>query len=37
MVTMKFRPVRMEENPEMKMARPASITLVLLNAVLNGV
>ena len=37
MVTTKFSPVRMEENPEIKMASPASITLVLLKAVLKGV
>ena len=37
MVTMKFSPVRMEENPAMKMAMPASMTLVLLKAVLKGV
>jgi hypothetical protein len=37
MVTTKLRPVRMDENPAMKIAIPASITLVLLKAVLNGV
>ncbi len=37
MVTTKFNPVRIEENPETKIASPASITLVLLNAVLKGV
>ena len=26
MVTMKFRPVRMEEKPAMKMPRPVAIT-----------
>ena len=36
MVTTKLRPVRMEENPATKMASPASITLVLLKAVLKG-
>jgi len=34
MVTIKFSPVKMDENPAMKMASPASITLVLLKAVL---
>ena len=36
-VTTKFKPVRIEENPAMKMARPASITWVLLNMVEKGV
>ena len=36
MVTTKFRPVRMEENPATKMARPASTILVLVKAVLKG-
>ena len=37
MVTTKFSPVRIDENPEMKIASPASMTLVLLKAVLKGV
>ena len=37
MVTTKFSPVRIEENPAMKIASPASITLVLQKAVLKGV
>ena len=37
MVTTKFSPVRMDENPATKIANPASITFVLLNAVLKGV
>src|SRR2546423_9395793 len=32
MVTTKFKPVRIEENPPTKMARPASTTFVLLEA-----
>ena len=36
-VTTKFKPVRIDENPLIKIASPASMTLVLLKAVLNGV
>ena len=36
-VTTKFSPVKIDENPTMKMESPASITLVLLKAVLKGV
>ena len=33
-VTMKFKPVRMEENPLMKIPRPVAITYELENVVL---
>ena len=37
MVTTKFSPVRMEEKPDDEDAAPASMTWVLLKAVLKGV
>ena len=37
MVTMKFRPVRIDEKPAMKMPSAAEMTLVLRNSVLKGV
>src|ERR1039458_5157 len=36
MVTTKFRPVRMEENPATKIASPASTIFVLVKLVLKG-
>ena len=36
-VTMKFRPVRIEEKPVMKMPSAAGMTLVVDATVLNGV
>ena len=36
-VTMKFRPVRIDEKPVMKMPSAAGITLVFEETVLNGV
>ena len=36
-VTMKLRPVRMDEKPAMKTATAAGTTMVLENIVLNGV
>jgi hypothetical protein len=36
-VTTKFKPVRIEENPATKMASPASTIFVLVKAVLKGV
>jgi hypothetical protein len=37
MVTMKFRPVRIDEKPAMKTPSPAVTTGVLLKLVLKGV
>ena len=37
MVTMKLRPVRIEEKPVMKMPSAVGITLVVDDTVLNGV
>ena len=37
MVTMKFRPVRIDEKPVMKMPSAVGITLVVDDTVLNGV
>ena len=37
MVTMKFRPVRIDEKPVMKMPSAAEITLLVEATVLNGV
>jgi hypothetical protein len=36
MVTMKFKPVRIEENPVMKMPRAAGMTREVTNLVLSG-
>ena len=36
-VTMKFRPVRIDEKPVMKMPSAAEITLLVEETVLNGV
>ena len=36
MVTMKFRPVRIEENPVMNTVTAAGTTMVFENIVLNG-
>jgi hypothetical protein len=36
MVTMKFSPVKIDENPAIKAASPASTILVLVYSVLKG-